>query len=172
MSYIDEISARINQVIDHFSSKKGKQNVSGFSRLIDFRGDTISTYIGKKGDLRMPGAEFISILVEKLGISSDWILLGRGEMIPEKTYQVTQIFEPEIPIVQKELEQAKKLIGTLQKTLDIINSEFSKTNEELEALRIENSRLKNMLAKKQHYSNSDIAAEPSHELKNNNDLNV
>ena len=167
MSYLNEISARINQVIDHFSSKKGKQNVSGFSRLIDFRGDTISTYIGKKGDLRMPGAEFISKLVEKLGISSDWILLGRGEMIPEKTYQVTQIFEPDIPIVQKELEQAKKLIGTLQKTLDIINSEFSKTNEELEALRIENSRLKNMLADKQYRTGSYMVAETPPELDSN-----
>ena len=166
MSYLNEISDRINQVIDHFSSKNGKQNVSGFSRLVDFRGDTISTYIGKKGDLRMPGAEFISILVDKLGISSEWILLGRGEMIPEKTYQVTQIFEPDIPIVQKELEQAKKLIGTLQKTLDIINSEFSKTNEELEALRIENSRLKNMLADKQYSTGSHMVAETPPELDN------
>lgn len=167
MSYLNEISDRINQVIDHFSSKNGKQNVSGFSRLVDFRGDTISTYIGKKGDLRMPGAEFISILVDKLGISSEWILLGRGEMIPEITYQVTQIFEPDIPIVQKELEQAKKLICTLQKTLEIINDEFSKTNEELEALRIENSRLKNMLVGKKQYPGSDLAAEPLPELDNN-----
>ena len=109
-------------MIDHFSSKKGKQNVSGFSRLIDFRGDTISTYIGKKGDLRMPGAEFISILVEKLGISSDWILLGRGEMIPEKTYQVTQIFEPDIPIVQKELEQASCELLSKNCIFDILNN--------------------------------------------------
>lgn len=167
MSYIDEISARINQVIDHFSSKKGKQNVSGFSRLIDFRGDTLSTYIGKKGDLRMPGAEFISILVEKLGISSDWILLGRGEMLEEKTYHVTQIYEPEIQIVQTEFEQAKKLIGTLQKTLDIINHEFSKANEELEALRIENSRLKNMLADKQYHTGSNMVAETPPELDKN-----
>ena len=88
-------------------------------------------------------------------------------MIPEKTYQVTQIFEPDIPIVQKELEQAKKLIGTLQKTLDIINSEFSKTNEELEALRIENSRLKNMLADKQYRTGSYMVAETPPELDSN-----
>ena len=115
----------------------------------------------------MPGAEFISILVEKLGISSDWILLGRGEMIPEKTYQVTQIFEPETQIVHKEFEEAKKLIGTLQKTLDIINSEFSKKNEELENLRNENSHLKNMLVGKKQYPGSDLAAEPLPELDNN-----
>ena len=168
MDYSAEISARINQVITHFTGG----NVSKFGRMIDVIPDTVSTYLGKNKRITMPSAEFISKLVDKFGISPEWILLGKGEMIPEKTYQVTQIFEPDIPIAQKELEQAKKLIGTLQKTLDIINSEFSKTNEELEALRIENSHLKNMLAKKQHYSSSDIAAEPSHELKNDNDLNV
>lgn len=156
MDYSAEISARINQVITHFTGG----NVSKFSRMIDIIPDTVSSYMGKKGKISMPGAEFISKLVDILGISSEWILLGKGEMLPEKNYQVTQIFEPDIPIAQKELEQAKKLIGTLQKTLDIINCEFSKTNEELEALRIENSHLKNMLAKKQHYSSSDIAAEP------------
>lgn len=168
MAYKNEISERIKRLMEEF----GGNSPSKFGKIFGRSESNIRTYTGQKNKISMPGADFIGELIDKLGISSDWILFGRGEMIPEKTYQVTQIFEPDIPIVQKELEQAKKLIGTLQKTLDIINSEFSKTNEELEALRIENSHLKNMLAKKQHYSSSDIAAEPSHELKNNNDLNV
>lgn len=80
MSYLDEISDRINQVVDHFTLKDDKQNVSAFSKMIDFRPDTISTYIGKKGKISMPGAEFISLLVGKLGICSEWMLLGKGEM--------------------------------------------------------------------------------------------
>lgn len=162
MDYLSEISARINQVITHFAGG----NVSKFSRMIDVIPDTVTTYLGKKGVIRMPGAEFISKMVGIFGISSDWILLGKGEMLKEDNYHVTQIYEPETLIVQEELEQAKKLIGTLQKTLDIINSEFSKTNEELEALRAENSRLKNRLTEKQYNSDSHLAAEPSHELGN------
>ena len=162
MDYLSEISARINQVITHFAGG----NVSGFARMIDVIPDTVSTYIRKKGKISMPGAEFISKMVDILGISSDWILLGKGEMLKEDNYHVTKIYEPETLIVQEELEQAKKLIGTLQKTLDIINSEFSKTNEELEALRAENSRLKNMLAEKQYNPDSHIAAQPSNELGN------
>ena len=162
MDYLSEISARINQVITHFAGG----NVSKFSRMIDVIPDTVTTYLGKKGVIRMPGAEFISKMVDIFGISSDWILLGKGEMLKEDNYHVTQIYEPETLIVQEELEQAKKLIGTLQKTLDIINSEFSKTDEELEALRAENSRLKNMLAEKQYNPDSHIAAQPSNELGN------
>ena len=163
MDYLSEISIRINQVIKHFTNG----NVSKFSRMLDEIPDTVSTYIGKKGKISMPGIEFISKMVDVFGISSDWILLGNGEMLPDKEYQVTQIFEPETQIVHKEFEEAKKLIGTLQKTLDIINSEFSKKNEELENLRNENSRLKNMLVGKKQYPGSDLAAEPLPELDNN-----
>ena len=163
MKYKDELAARINTIIEHFAEGRP----TNLARILDIHPDTLGFYIGKKGKISNAPAEFISKLVDKLRISSDWILLGRGEMIPEKTYQVTQIFEPDIPIVQKELEQAKKLIGTLQKTLDIINSEFSKTNEELEALRIENSRLKNMLAEKQYHTGSNMVAETPPELDKN-----
>ena len=163
MNYLIEISGRINQVITHFADG----NVSKFSRMIGVIPDTVTTYLGKKGVIRMPGAEFISKMVDILGISSEWILLGKGEMIKENNYQVTQIYEPETKIVQTELEQAKKLICTLQKTLEIINDEFSKTNEELENLRNENSHLKNMLVGKKQYPGSDLAAEPLPELDNN-----
>lgn len=163
MAYKNEISERIKRLMEEF----GGNSPSKFGKIFGRSESNIRTYTGQKNKISMPGADFISEVIDKLGISSDWILFGRGEMIPEKTYQVTQIFEPDIPIVQKELEQAKKLIGTLQKTLDIINSEFSKTNEELEALRIENSRLKNMLADKQYHTGSNMVAETPPELDNN-----
>lgn len=163
MDYKNEISDRIKKLMEEF----GGNSPSKFGKIFGRSESNIRTYTGQKNKISMPGADFIGEIIDKLGISSDWILFGRGEMIPEKTYQVTQIFEPDIPIVQKELEQAKKLIGTLQKTLDIINREFSKTNEELEALRIENSRLKNMLADKQYRTGSYMVAETPPELDNN-----
>lgn len=163
MAYKNEISERIKRLMEEF----GGNSPSKFGKIFGRSESNIRTYTGQKNKISMPGADFIGEVIDKLGISSDWILFGRGEMFPEKTYQVTQIFEPDIPIVQKELEQAKKLIGTLQKTLDIINSEFSKTNEELEALRIENSRIKNMLAKKQYHTGSNLVAETPPELDKN-----
>lgn len=163
MEYKNEISERIKKLMEEF----GGNSPSKFGKIFGRSESNIRTYTGQKNKISMPGADFIAEIIDKLGISSEWILLGRGEMIPEKTYQVTQIFEPDIPIVQKELEQAKKLIGTLQKTLDIINREFSKTNEELEALRAENSRLKNMLADKQYRTGSYMVAETPPELDSN-----
>lgn len=162
MDYSAEISARINQVITHFTGG----NVSKFGRMIDVIPDTVTSYLGKKGVIRMPGAEFISKLVDILGISSEWILLGNGEMLQEKNYQITQIYEPETSNIQEQLDQAIKLIATLQKTLDLINDEFSKTKEELETLRNENSHLKNMLADTSYYSGGMVAETVSELNKN------
>lgn len=86
MAYIDELSSRINQLIEVFT----KGNVSEFGRIFNKTPDTIRTYIGNKGKLSMPGTEFIAELVEKLGISSDWILLGKGDMI-KKEIDVTEV---------------------------------------------------------------------------------
>ena len=160
MEYKDELAARINLVIEHFA--KGKP--TNLARMLDIHPDTLGFYIGKKGKISNAPAEFISKMVEVLRISSDWILLGEGEMIPEQRYVVTEIYEPESKGTSVELEQAISLISTLKKTLDIINNEFSKTNEELERLREENSHLKNKLSEKSFNTSSHLVAEDPPEL--------
>ena len=154
MEYKDELAARINTIIEHFAEGRP----TNLARILDIHPDTLGFYIGKKGKISNAPAEFISKLVDKLRISSDWILLGKGEMMQdEPKYKVTQIYEPETSNTQEKLDQAIKLIATLQKTLDLINNEFSKTNEELEILRTENSHLKNMLADTNYYSGGMVA---------------
>lgn len=84
-----EIAARFWQSIDALRLKHGR----GFqSRFIDEAGSNIGHFLRLR---REPGREFepyFLALAVRYGISADWLLTGRGEMMAEN-----KVFTPDIP---------------------------------------------------------------------------
>ena len=67
-----EIKDRLNLILE-----KEKISQSELSRMLDFGKGNISNYFSGKEN---PGRKFLTLLQEKLNISSDWLLTGKGSM--------------------------------------------------------------------------------------------
>lgn len=83
MDYKHQLSNRLKLILENVF----KGNVSRFAKSIGMTEGSIRGYIvGKKdkdGNYRLvvPSAEVIASIVDNIGINSEWLLLGRGEML-------------------------------------------------------------------------------------------
>jgi hypothetical protein len=83
MDYKHQLSSRLKLILDNVF----KGNMSRFGHAIGMTEGSIRGYIvGKKdkdGNYRLvvPSAEVIATIADNVGINSEWLLLGRGEML-------------------------------------------------------------------------------------------
>ena len=119
MSYIDEISSRIRLVVRELAG----DNNSELERMIGVDEARIRTYTRKNKKPSMPSAEFIAILVRELGISYEWILQGKGDMIEKKPEYVSTLCEPhgeyeKSGFLEKTIYLQQEYINKLQNKID------------------------------------------------------
>jgi len=85
MHSITEISSRISELVDHFAEGKNTK----FAELIGTSEANIRNYRNGK----MPKIDFIFKICDKLEISFDWLLLGKGKMFDIKSQQEVENME-------------------------------------------------------------------------------
>ena len=83
--YKHQLANRLNTILDTIFNG----NVSKFGKSIGVTEGSIRGYIGEKKDkdgavrIVTPSAEIIASIVDRIGICSEWLITGKGEMKKE-----------------------------------------------------------------------------------------
>ncbi len=83
--YKHQLANRLNTILDTIFNG----NVSKFGKSIGVTEGSIRGYIGEKKDkdgavrIVTPSAEIIASIVDRVGICSEWLITGKGEMKKE-----------------------------------------------------------------------------------------
>ncbi|QWT88158.1 helix-turn-helix transcriptional regulator [Chryseobacterium sp. PCH239] len=136
---MSDINFRIKILRDHFA----KGNNSDFASMIDSNEANIRNYIKETE----PRANILVNICEKLEVSAEWLLLGKGDMLISKNsieneesieFGLKSNFElsPEILKFLEDYKSAFNAIQTIQdRKIEILSKNVRSLNMELNALK-------------------------------------
>lgn len=121
-------------------------NYSAMSRLMGVTDGALGSYIrGKKqkdGSIRIstPSAEVIANIINNLGINSEWLLFGTGDMKVKQTTNVVSEPEQEYILSQNRLlaiiESQQRVIESQSKCIEILSDGGNGTAEGANTARV------------------------------------
>lgn len=137
---MSDINFRIKTLRDYFAN----ENNSDFAAMVDSSEANIRNYIKNTE----PKAKFLATICEELDVNSEWLLLGKGEMLnkneidkPKSITDKSQLSKEntspsEIIRIFADQLQKNEAIGILQsRQIEVLTNKISKLEEDLNNLK-------------------------------------
>lgn len=102
---MSELSERVQEMVNYFSGGVVKR----FAREVDTNEANIRNYI-KGGS---PRFEFLQAVISRFGVSSDWLVMGTGEMLTQKGKEEQEKVPPceaDLKLSQAKIEELLRIL--------------------------------------------------------------
>ena len=117
MTYKEQITNRLvairNDMFSGNNSKMGNAVGVDESRIRSYTKDNVK-------DRSMPPAEFIASLIENVEINPEWLLLGVGGMMKNKSCETNIISEPAEKYSKSEINKLIDTVASQQRTIEML----------------------------------------------------